>query len=150
MEQKRCFTCKSPEHSSKERTCPGGGADPQKDKHWEEYRARKLKAGDYPSDKQPPAAAGNGQKGKGKGKSKSKRKGKDKGQKGKDPTSKACVDPERAAAAGGSNGSFPRNCVALGSWANVWLKHQKDMPANHYQDVLHLAHGQCHCHRETS
>ena len=23
------------------------------------------------------------------------------------------------------------------------------MLANHYQDVLHLAHGQCHCHRET-
>ena len=60
------------------------------------------------------------------------------------------MDPERAAAAGGSHGSFPRNCVALDSWANVWLKHQKDMRENHYQDVLHLAHGQCHCHRETS
>ena len=24
------------------------------------------------------------------------------------------------------------------------------MPENNYQDVLHLAHGQCHCHRETS
>ena len=64
--------------------------------------------------------------------------------------SKACVDPERAAAAGGSRSSFPRNCVALDSWANVWLKHQKNMLANHYQDVLHLAHGECHCHRETS
>ena len=63
-----------------------------------------MKAVDNPSDKQPPAAAGNGQKGKGKGKSKSKgkRKGKDKGQKEKESTTKACVDPERAAAAGGT------------------------------------------------
>ena len=134
VEQKRCFICKSSEHGSKECKCPGGGADPQKDKHWEEYRARKLKAGDNPFDKHPPGDAGEGQKGKGKGKSKSKgkRKGKDKGQKEKESNAKACVDPERAAAAGASHGSFPRNCIALDSWANVWLKHQKDMPENHY------------------
>ena len=28
MEEKRCFICKFPEHSSKDCTCPGGGADP--------------------------------------------------------------------------------------------------------------------------
>ena len=79
MEQNRCFTCKSPDHSSKECKCPGGGADPQRVKHWEEYRARKLKAEDNPSDTQSLAATGNSQKGKGKGKSKGKRNGKDNG-----------------------------------------------------------------------
>ena len=38
----------------------------------------------------------------------------------------------------------------MDSWANVWLKHEKDKPVSYYQDVLHLAHGQCHCDRETS
>jgi hypothetical protein len=38
----------------------------------------------------------------------------------------------------------------LDSWANVWLKHQKDKPEAYYQDVLHLAHGECFCHKETS
>ena len=129
VEQKRCFICKSSEHGSKECKCPGGGADPQKDKQWEEYRARKLKAGDNPFDKHPHGDTGKGQKGKGNGKSNGKskgnRNGKDKGQKEKEANAKACVDPERAAAAGGSHGSFPRNCVALDSWANVWLKHQE-------------------------
>ena len=107
IEQKRCFTCKSPEHSSKECTCLGGGADPQKDKHWEEYRARKLKAAENLSGKQPPAAAGIGQKGKGNGKSKSKRKGKDKGQKGKDPTTKACVVQSEQLQLEGAVAHFP-------------------------------------------
>ena len=150
IEEKRCFICKSPEHSSKECGCPGGGADPQKDKNLEEYRARRKQAEEIgKTDK------GKKGKGKGKGKDKSKDNGKDKGQKGKndkaaEANAKACVDPERAAAAGNSQGLFRRNCVALDSWANVWLKHQKDKPVSYYQDVLHLAHGQCHCHRETS
>ena len=60
IEEKRCFICKSPAHSSRECTRPGGGADPNKDKHWGEYRARReeaVKAG----------KAGKGAKGKGKG-----------------------------------------------------------------------------------
>ena len=57
---------------------------------------------------------------------------------------------ERAAAAGNYQGTFPTNCVALDSWANVWLKHQRNMPTCYYQDILHLAHGQCQCHKETS
>lgn len=60
------------------------------------------------------------------------------------------MDLARAAAAGGGHGPFPRNCVALDSWANVWLKHQKDKPQDYYQDVLNLAHGECFCHKETS
>ena len=43
IEERRCFICKFSEHSSGECKCPGGGADPQKDKHWEEYRARRKK-----------------------------------------------------------------------------------------------------------
>ena len=42
------------------------------------------------------------------------------------------------------------NCGALGSWANVWFKHRKEKPQRYYQNVLHLAHGQCHCHKETT
>ena len=110
VEQKRCFICKSFEHGSKVCKCFGGGADPQKDKHWDEYRARKLNAGDCPFDKHPIGDTGKGQKGKGngksKGKSKRKRKGKDNGQKEKEANAKACLDPERAAAAGGSQ-DFP-------------------------------------------
>ena len=44
VEERRCFTCKSTEHSSKDCPCPGGGADAEKDKHWEEYRARRKAA----------------------------------------------------------------------------------------------------------
>ena len=63
---------------------------------------------------------------------------------------KACVDLTRAAAASDGKGAFPRNCVALDSWANVWLKHVKGHPESYFQDVLRLAHGECYCHRETS
>ena len=44
VEEKKCFICKSSAHSSKECTCPGGGADPEKDKHWGEYRTRRTQA----------------------------------------------------------------------------------------------------------
>lgn len=147
-EEKRCLICKSPEHSSKECRYPGGGADPQKEKHWEEYRARRKQAEEA-------GKTDKGKKGRGKGKGKSTDQGRDKGEKVKndkatEANAKACVDLERAAAAGNSQGLFTRNCVALDSWANVWLKHKKDKPVSYYQDVLHLAHCQCHCHRETS
>ena len=39
---------------------------------------------------------------------------------------------------------------ALDSWANVWLQHQKNKPDSYYQDVLHLAYGECRCHKETT
>ena len=32
----------------------------------------------------------------------------------------------------------------------MWLKHSKGKPDSYYQDVLHLAHGECYCHKETS
>ena len=32
----------------------------------------------------------------------------------------------------------------------MWLKHQKNRPESYYQDVLHLAHGECYCHKDTS
>ena len=80
LDKKLCFICKSSEHGSKECKCPGGGLDPQKDKHWEEYRARKAKAlEDNPFAKVKSGDKGKGAtspKGKGKGKSRSKGKGK--------------------------------------------------------------------------
>ena len=148
-EEKNCFICKSSEHGSKECKCPGGGADPEKDKHWEEYRARRTQA-------EGAGKVGKGAKGGAKGKSggggggKGKGKGKPSGSKGQGKASAgACIDL-RAAAAAGDERQFPRDCVALDSWANVWLKHQKDKPEAYYQDVLHLAHGECFCHKETS
>ena len=44
IEEKRCFICKSQSHSSRECTCPGGSLDPDKDRHWDEYKARKAAA----------------------------------------------------------------------------------------------------------
>ena len=44
IEEKRCFICKSQAHSSRECTCPGGQLDPQKEKHWAEYKERRAAA----------------------------------------------------------------------------------------------------------
>ena len=40
--------------------------------------------------------------------------------------------------------------VALDSWANVWMKHQRDQPESYYGHTLQLAHGECKCHRFTT
>ena len=111
VEEKRCFICKSTEHSSKDCTCPGGGADPEKDKHWSEYRVRRKQAEEA-------GKIGKGSKGKGGGKKGGN--GKTKGNQGKEhtgkgPTASACVDLARAAAASGVHRVFPRDCVALDS-----------------------------------
>ena len=63
-------------------------------------------------------------------------------------TAGACLDLARAAAAGDGSAVFPRNCVALDSWANVWLKHDKSMPEAYFQGVLQLAYGECLCHKD--
>ena len=153
-EQNRCFICASAEHRSNACTRPGGGADPKKDEHWAEYRKRRAENG------KGDGAAG---KGKGKGGGKGKGKGKDggKGYKGGKgggappamaaedvPAARACMDIA-AAASVNESAKFPREGVALDSWANVWLKHQRSMPESYYADVLHLAFGDCACHRET-
>ena len=86
----------------KDWTCPEGGADPQKDKHWEEYRARRKQAeeaGKIGKGKSGPASKGTG---KAISSLKGKSKGKNKGQKGENDTNKnttdanakACVDLE--------------------------------------------------------
>ena len=84
--------------------------------------------------------------------SKGKEKGKPKG--GKAPAAgvdrgqaKACLDPARVASAGQPAEPFPEDCVALGSWANMWMTHERDRPADYFQDELHLAYGTCPCHR---
>ena len=64
------------------------------------------------------------------------------------PAARACMDIA-AAASVNESAKFPREGVALDSWANVWLKHQRSMPESYYADVLHLAFGDCACHRET-
>ena len=37
----RCVVCGRTGHASKDCKAPGGGADPDKEKHWAEYRKRK-------------------------------------------------------------------------------------------------------------
>ena len=40
--------------------------------------------------------------------------------------------------------------MALDSWANVWLRHEKSKkPKAAYTDTLQLAHGECQCRKET-
>ena len=156
-EQNRCFICASAEHRSNACTRPGGGADPKKDEHWAEYRKRRAENG------KGDGAAGKGKgKGGGKGTGKGKEGGKGyKGGKGGGaapataamaaedvPAARACMDIA-AAASVNESAKFPREGVALDSWANVWLKHQRSMPESYYADVLHLAFGDCPCHRET-
>ena len=60
---RRCVTCGSKSHYHKDCTRPGGGADPSKDSHWEEYRARRA-------EQQPAQAAAATGKAGGKGKGK--------------------------------------------------------------------------------
>ena len=45
MEENRCFICASKEHRGNACTRPGGGADPDKEKHWAEYRKRRDEEG---------------------------------------------------------------------------------------------------------
>merc|ERR1712020_516017 len=54
----------------------------------------------------------------------------------------------KAAAAAHGSATFPRNSVAMDSWANVWLRHKKSMPEAYFQDTLQLAHGECLGHRD--
>ena len=129
--------------------CPGGGKDPKKDEHWQEYRERRKKAEEAGK-----VEKGSKRKGKGKGKSKGKdSKTKPDTAKGGDQPqqAKACLDLARAAAVDADvSARFPRDGVALDSWANVWLKHVKDQPSSYFQDKLQLAYGDCLCHKETS
>lgn len=60
----RCIVCGSKDHLSRDCAAPGGQADPDKEKNWESYRARKEEAAKKEKGK------GKGKKGKGKGKGK--------------------------------------------------------------------------------
>ena len=63
----------------------------------------------------------------------------------------ACVDLAMAAAADtDAPVSFPKDGVALDSWANAWLNRVKYQPLSYFQDKLQLACGECLCHRDTS
>ena len=128
------------QHVSGDCPCPGGGKDPKKDEHWQEYRERRKQAEEA-------GKIGKGPKGKGKGKGKSKGKDsktKPEAAKGGSPPqqAKACVDLARAAAVDTDvSARFPRDGVALGSWANVWLEHVKDQPSFYFQDKLQRTAG---------
>ena len=63
--QKRCFIYSSSQHVSGDCPCSGGGKDPKKDEHWQEYRERRKQAEEA-------GKVGKGSKGKGKGKGNSK------------------------------------------------------------------------------
>ena len=91
----RCVTCGSKNHMNKECTRPGGQVDPNKDRHWEEYRARRAE--------EAPAKG----KGKSKGKDgKSRGKGKDRG--GARPAAKAAAVPPADATASTSPAPQPQ------------------------------------------
>ena len=157
VDQKRCFICGSSQHVSGDCSCPGGGKDPKKDENWQDYRERRKQAEE--AGKVGKGSTGKGPKGKGKGKGKGKTKSKDGGYtkpdagKGKNlpEQAKACLDLARAAAVDAeASARFPKDGVALDSWANVWLKHVRDQPSSYFQDTLQLAYGDCLCHKETS
>ena len=144
--ESRCITCGRKNHTAKQCTAPGGGADPNREQVWEEYRKRK--AAGY-------VAKGKGDSAKGKGQGKSDSKGDDKskgdgrGKGGGKSAAKAAIDNARASAATGVK-AFPRSAIGLDSWANVHLIHQKrSKNAPDFQDSLTLAHGKCRCRRET-
>ena len=90
---------------SKECKAPGGGADPDRDKVWEDYRKRKAEAEVQKETK---------------GKGKTKSKGKPKGKGGKGGQAKTVIDSARVAAAR-VQGNFPKRAVMLDSGANVHL-----------------------------
>eukprot|EP00959_Pyramimonas_sp_CCMP1952_P096949 2026653-Pyramimonas_sp.AAC.1 len=68
----RCYICGVKGHNTSECTAPGGGRDPEREKHWEAYRARRDKAREEEE--------------KAKGKTKGGRGGGDKGGKGRGKT----------------------------------------------------------------
>ena len=147
----RCVTCGSKNHMNKDCTRAGGQADPEKDRHWEEYRARR--AAEAPA------------KGKGKGKGKAE-KGKSKGKgKGKDKAgaaANAAEAPTTAANASTSPTSPPQPqtqarasvvCAArqnrqvaggalLDSGANSQVKYVKDLPDDLFHIPLTIANGE--------
>ena len=126
ISESRCITCKSTTNKSGECTSPGGGADPDREKHWKEYRDRKLKAisdGLVPQPTLKGLGKTNIPKGSFKGlKGGSSSKSSPKGGKGVQggtfkghpkakATAKACV--EMAAAVQSDDKRFPRNGVVL-------------------------------------
>ena len=147
VDQKRCFLCGSSEHASKVCPRPGDGADPETDLHWQAYRERRKQAEEAGKTGKDSKGGGQGKKDK-KGKGDSGKvggpgKGPDNRGNRQQPKAGACVDLARAAVAeADAPVKFPRDGVALGSWANVWLKHQRNPPSSYYQDTLHLAYGE--------
>jgi len=81
ISEQRCVTCGKPDHSCKQCTSSGGGADPNHDAAWAEYRKRKetnvLSIGKGKA--KDTGGKGKGQTPEGKGRGKGKGKGKDKG-----------------------------------------------------------------------
>merc|ERR1712083_1166134 len=78
----RCVICGEQGHTSKDCKCPGGGLDPERERHQQEYKERQQQHG---GDATKGGKGGKGKKGdwsKGKGKDKGKGKGKDKSGKG--------------------------------------------------------------------
>ena len=126
--QNRCITCGKKNHSSKECTAPGGGAGPNRDAVWTEYR--KCKKANAPAGK----GGGKGDKG---GKGKGKGQGGGKGGKGKDAKAKAAVDYEVSrASAAVTPAAFPRLGIGLDSWANVQSIHRKPHKGSVSKDIL--------------
>ncbi len=144
----RCVICGKNGHTSKGCRAPGGQLDPDKEKAWERYRARREEAqpkkgkGEKGKGEKGKGGKGTGKKGKGKGK------GKDDEQQPQAPPAKAGapVKPNAKAAVVASanaknGGDFPAGAVGLDSWANVWLKHVDSSETHEWSEPLRLADG---------
>merc|ERR1719193_2554949 len=132
----RCVICGEQGHTSKDCKYPGGGLDPERERHQHEYKERQQQHG---GDAGKGGKGGKGKKGdwsKGKGKDKGKGKGKDKSGKGpagtggapdsthQQPTTQWVPKPTAKAVTNGHSDKFPIGAAGLDSWANVWLQYR--------------------------
>ena len=136
----RCVVCGKNDHTSKECKAPGGQLDPDREKSWEQYRARREEAQTKGKTK--------GKKGKGKSKGNDhtaqQQQQAPAGKGGASQRPKAKVKAARVAAADATDGGgdFPAGACGLDSWANVWLKHVDSSTASHqWSEPLRLADG---------
>ena len=141
---KKCVTCGSSTHLSKECTRPGGTKDPKRDEHWQQYRQRRQEstssqAAGEDQDK------GKGKRGRGKGKGKGKGKAAAADAQTQQPppsppvppttqaTASVVISSQSAGAGADADAArrVPRGGSLLDSGANVRLKYVKHLSSIH-------------------
>ena len=112
-----------------------------------EFRARLAEANQKGKGDAPPSKGKGKQKGKGKFQGNPNAKAKPKA---KADTAKVAHWSDVRASSAHAEDCFPKNGIALDSWANVHLVHEKKPPAGRdYPHQLNLAHGTCPCFKTT-